>query len=94
MNKGLLYLFIVTTQQDALTQYKYNDPLRPGFTMRICLPSAAPTQLGKLAWLLKPSAVDVHFSSLGVGMHLLLIASQTAIQIVHTVLLAVDLPIL
>jgi hypothetical protein len=23
-NKGLLYLFIVTTQQDALTQYKDN----------------------------------------------------------------------
>jgi hypothetical protein len=42
--------------------------------MQICLPSTAPTQLGKLACLLKPATV-LHFPSLGVGMHLLLIVS-------------------
>jgi hypothetical protein len=58
--------------------------------MQISVPSTAPTQLGKLACLLKPCAIDLHFPSLGVGMNLLLIASQTAIQAVRTVLLAVQ----
>jgi hypothetical protein len=58
--------------------------------MRISLPSTALTLLGKLACLLKPCATDLHFPSLGVGMHLLLTASQTAIQTVRTVLLAVQ----
>jgi hypothetical protein len=58
--------------------------------MRISLPSTAPTQLGKLACLLKPSAIDLHFPSLGVGMNLLLSASQTAIQTVRTVSFAVQ----
>jgi hypothetical protein len=50
--------------------------------MRISLPSTAPTQLGKLACLLKPCVIDLYFPSLGVGMNLLPIASQTAIQTV------------
>jgi hypothetical protein len=58
--------------------------------MRISLPSTAPTQLGKLACLLKHCAINLHFLSLGVGMNLLLIASQTAIQTVRTILLAVQ----
>jgi hypothetical protein len=49
---------------------------------------------GKLACLLKHSAIDLHFSSLGVGMYLLLVASQIAMQVVRTILLAVALPIL
>jgi hypothetical protein len=58
--------------------------------MRISLPSTAPTQFGKLACLLKPCAIDLHFPSLGVGMNLLLTASQTAKQTVRTILLAVQ----
>jgi hypothetical protein len=58
--------------------------------MQISLPSTAHIQLGKLACLLKPPVIDIHFPSLHVGMTLLLIASQTAIQAVHTVLLAVQ----
>jgi hypothetical protein len=54
------------------------------------LPSIAPTQLGKLACLLKPSAIDHHFLSFGVSMNLLLTASQTAIQTIHTVLLGMQ----
>jgi hypothetical protein len=58
--------------------------------MQISLPSTAPTQLGNWACLLKPCAIDLHFHSLGVAMNLLLTASQTAIQTVCTVLLAVQ----
>jgi hypothetical protein len=53
--------------------------------MRTCFLYTAPTQLEKLACLLKHSAIDLHFSSFGAGMHLLLIASQIVIQTVRTI---------
>jgi len=70
------------------------DPLPDGPIIRMCFPSTAPMQWGKLTFLSKSNAIVSQFSFEGVSRNSDFITDQIALHTSFTIILAVEIPII